>query len=110
VSIRLKATSGQHLVQAFADAANNLRAKTTIYWISSYSEVKGNEQADSLAKEAAIGKASKWAFLLSLLQKKLPTSTSATKQKHHEDLKRQWQVAWMQFFLYGCSYNGSQVD
>ena len=95
VSIRPKATSGQHLVQAFADAADNLRAKTTIRWISSHSEVKGNEQADSLAKEAAIGKASRRASLPPLLQKKLPTSASATKQEHHEGLKRQWRAAWM---------------
>jgi len=40
-----------------------------IRWISSYSEVKGNEHADELAKEAALGRASRCTDLPSVLQR-----------------------------------------
>ena len=76
VAVKTGAWSGQHLVWAFADMLDNLRAKVTIQWISSHSEVKGNEETNRLAKEAAAGKASRQEDLPPLLCKTLPTSAS----------------------------------
>jgi ribonuclease HI len=47
--------SGQHLIHSIITAANGLPCNLTIRWISSHSEVKGNEAADKLAKTAARG-------------------------------------------------------
>ena len=94
-SVRPKASSGQYLVQALTNMANNLSAKVTLWWISSHSEVKGNEHADELAKEAALGRVSSRADLPPLLRKKLPTSASAIKQEHTEELKRHWHSLWL---------------
>ena len=90
-----KPTSGQYLIHAFSQVANNTKTKLRICWISSHSEVKGNELADSLAKEAAAGKASCCADLLPLLRKLLPASASATKQEHFAHLNRKWKSAWL---------------
>ena len=72
---------------AFADMLNNSRAKVTMRWISSHSEVKGKEQVAKLAKEAAAGRLED---LRTLLCKTLPSSTSATKQEYTERLKTNW--------------------
>jgi ribonuclease HI len=90
-----KATSGQYLVQEFIDAASEVHAKVTVKWISSHSEVKGNEEADKLAKEAANGRASRREDLPPLLRKRLPTSASATRQEYHSLLTRKWKATWL---------------
>ena len=94
-AVKTGAWSGQHLVRAFADMLDNSRAKVTIRWISSHSEVKGNEEADKLAKEAAAGKASRREDLPPLLRKTLPTSASATKQEYAKQLKTKWKDMWL---------------
>ena len=81
-----QASPGQYLVQAFANMIENPKAKVTFRWISSHGEVKGNETADELAKEAASGRAS----TRDKPQRKLPTSASAAGQEHLEELKRHW--------------------
>ena len=95
IMVAPKVLSGQYLVQAFADMADNLTAKITVQWISSHSDVKGNEQADKLAKEAAKGKASRCMDLPPILHIKLPNSTSATKEHHLEQLKSRWKLTWL---------------
>ena len=47
-----KTTSGQYLINSVITAANELPCKLTVRWISSHSEVRGNEAVDRLAKEA----------------------------------------------------------
>ena len=59
-----------------------------------YSNVRGNEQADKLAKEAAEKRASQRADLPVRLQKKLPAGTSACKRDYLEELKRRWVTEW----------------
>jgi ribonuclease HI len=51
----IKSTSGQHLLQALRQASNGSGSKLSIKWISSHSKVKGNEEVDRMAKEAAAG-------------------------------------------------------
>jgi hypothetical protein len=81
-------------VLAFIQAADNTKAKLTIRWISSHSDVKGNEHADKLAKEAADGKTSPHEQLPPTLGEALPASASATKQEHLAHLKRKWKATW----------------
>jgi ribonuclease HI len=50
-----KTKAGQYLINSTVTAANGLPCNLTIRWISSHSEVRGNEAADKLAKEAAQG-------------------------------------------------------
>jgi len=57
-AMRPKATPGQYLMQNLNNEANNSQAKIVLKWISGHSNVRGNEKADKLAKEAALGQAS----------------------------------------------------
>ena len=89
-----KANSGQYLLNETSFMANELPCKLTIRWISSHSEVKGNEAADKLAKEAAGGRSSSSADLPHLLRSSLPISASATKQEYNVELNKKWQAIW----------------
>ena len=89
-----KVAPGQHLVLAFTQAADNTKAKLMIWWISSHSNVKGNEYADKPAKEAAEGKTSPHKQLPPTLGEALPASTSAIKQEHLTHLKHKWKSTW----------------
>ena len=86
--------SGQYLLNAVRTAANTVGCNLTIRWISGHSEVKGNEDVDWLAKEAAEGRSSASVNLPHLLRTPLPASASATKQKFTTNLKKQWSLAW----------------
>ena len=86
--------SGQYLLNAARTAANAVGCNLTIRWISGHSEVKGNEDVDRLAKEAAEGRSSASVNLPHLLRTPLPASASATKQKFTTNLKKQWSLAW----------------
>jgi hypothetical protein len=90
----LKPAPGQYLVKEAREAANSFRFSLKIGWISGHSKVKGNEEADKLAKEAAEGNASRRQDLPPLLQKELPLSSSAIKQDQHEKLMRKWRTEW----------------
>ncbi len=58
-----------------------------IHWISGHSKVKGNEEADELAKKASTEHISSGAADLPLkLCKPLLISVSAEKQRYHEEL------------------------
>ena len=57
-TIRPKAAPGQRLVQKFLRAVEASTASIRLVWISGHSDVRGNEQADKLAKEAAERRAS----------------------------------------------------
>jgi len=50
---------------------------------------------DSLAKEAAAGKASHHTDISPLLRKTLPVSMSAAKQEHLAYLNCKWKSAWL---------------
>jgi ribonuclease HI/endonuclease/exonuclease/phosphatase family metal-dependent hydrolase len=89
-----KPTSGQHLINTALTSANQLPCNLTIRWISSHSEVKGNEAADKIAKAAAQGRSSRSTDLPHLLRSPLPTSASATKQEFTARLKRLWIKIW----------------
>jgi hypothetical protein len=75
-------------------AANGLPCKITFRWISSHSEVKGNEEADTLAKAAAQGRSSRKEELPHLLRAPLPVSISAAKQKFQATLNKRWAKIW----------------
>ena len=64
-----------------------------LIWISGHSDVRGNEQAERLAKEAAEGRASGQAKLLAILWK-LPTGVSACKREYLEKMKSRWLSEW----------------
>ena len=89
-----KSNSGQYLINETSFMANDLPCKLTIRWISSHSEVKGNEAADKLAKEAAAGRSSSTAELPHLLRSPLPISASAIKQEFNAELNGKWQTIW----------------
>jgi ribonuclease HI len=90
----VKPASGQHLTRALVTAANDLPCKLVVKWISSHSEVKGNEEADKLAKDAARGRSSRTIDLPHLLRTPLPDSASATKQAFVDGLKKRWLTVW----------------
>lgn len=91
---RPKAAPGQYLIQEFLKAVANSPASIRLVWISGHSDVRGNKQADKLAKEAAERRASERADLPAHLQKKLPVGTSACKRDYLEELKRRWLMEW----------------
>jgi len=86
--------SGQHLIHSIITAANGLPCNLTIRWISSHSEVRGNEAADKLAKTAAQGRSTRREELPHLLRSPLPVSVSAAKQKFQAILNRSWLKLW----------------
>jgi hypothetical protein len=86
--------SGQHLIHSIITAANGLPCNLTIRWISSHSEVKGNEAADKLAKTAARGRSNRRDELPHVLWSPLPISVSAAKQKFQANLNRRWLKLW----------------
>ena len=90
-----KPTSGQHLINAIRLAANAIPSRLAIKWISSHSEVKGNEAADKLAKAAAQGRSSRTVDLPHILRTPLPASASATKQNYHAKLNKLWIKSWL---------------
>jgi ribonuclease HI len=88
------AKSGQYLVHQLNLLANALTCKLGIKWISSHSEVKGNEKADSLAKKAATGRSSRRTDLPPTFRSTLPDSASASKQDYLAKLKGKWSTKW----------------
>ena len=65
-----------------------------IKWISSHSEIKGNEEADKLAKDTATGRLSRAIDFLDILRCPLPISASATRQEFHASLNKKWLAKW----------------
>jgi ribonuclease HI len=95
ISRRPKAAPGQYLLQEFANKVNSSRAKIRVKWISGHSDVRGNEKADKLAKEAADGKASRRTDQPPFLRRTLPTSVSANKCMYLKHLKSCWKTMWL---------------
>jgi len=89
-----KAVPGQYLLKHLNKAANELRAKLEIKWISGHSEVRGNERADKLAKEAAEGRASRRDDLPPILRGTLLISASSKNREHLAHLRRKWGRSW----------------
>jgi hypothetical protein len=75
-----KAASGQHLVSMLRSAIKGSGCRLTIRWISGHSKVKGNEEADRIAKNAADRRSSTRVDLPHILRRPLPTSAIALKQ------------------------------
>jgi ribonuclease HI len=90
----IKSTSGQYLLHELRQAANSSSSKLSIRWISSHSNVKGNEDVDKMAKDAAAGRSSAMSSLPHILRHPLPTSTSALKQDFKDRLKTKWAAMW----------------
>ncbi len=90
-----KAKSGQHLLEEVTRIAEDTRCDLMIHWISGHSKVKGNEEADELAKKASTEHISSGATDLPLkLHKPLLMSVSAEKQRYHEELMRECTKSW----------------
>ena len=87
-------TAGQHLIQSLLQAANDTSCSLSIKWISSHSEVTGNERADRLAKKAAEGQSSATLTLPHILRTPLPRSASAIKQAYNAQLRKTWSEKW----------------
>ena len=85
-----KPSSGQHLITVIRLEANATLSRLAIKWISSHSEVKGNEAADKLTKAAAQGQSSRMVDLPHILRTPLLASASATKQSYHAKLNKLW--------------------
>ena len=81
-----KTLAGQHLLNTLIAATNRVGCELTFKWISGHSKVKGNEDVDKLAKEAAAGRSSTMAQLPHILQSPLPISVSAIKQNYMSKL------------------------
>jgi ribonuclease HI/endonuclease/exonuclease/phosphatase family metal-dependent hydrolase len=92
--LKPKATPGQYLLNILRSAANRVACNLTIRWISGHSKVKGNEEVDKLAKDAAAGRSSATVRLPHVLRNPLPTSASAVKQAFNSDLKQKWMTRW----------------
>ena len=88
------AKSGQYLLDALRSAANRVACNLTMKWISSHSKVRGNEEVNKLAKEAAAGRGSASDSLPHMLRRPLPTSASAMKQAFLSSLKSKWSKRW----------------
>ena len=82
------------MITAVRHAAATTPCNLSIRWISSHSEVKGNEAADKLVKAAAQGCSSRSTDLPHILRSPLPTSALATKQNYHAKLNRLWATLW----------------
>jgi len=93
-TIRRATGSGHYLIKAFCLAADSLQGHLQINWISSHSEVTGNEKADELAKQAALGQSSPPQELPPILRQPLPLSTTAEKQAYVKELDSMWQEQW----------------
>ena len=93
-AITMKASSGQHLLNSIRLAANDSGSSLTLRWISSHSNVKGNEAVDKLAKNAAEGRSSTLDHLPHLLRGPLPISASALKQEFNTKIKAKWLEMW----------------
>jgi ribonuclease HI len=89
-----KSTPAQYILNALRISAHNIGCNLSIKWISSHSKVKGNEDVDQKAKEAAEGRSSASANLPHLLRSPLPTSASALKQAYNAKIKRKWLAIW----------------
>ena len=89
-----KATSGQYLLSALRSAIEGTGCRLTIRWISAHSKVKGNEEADRVAKNAAEGRSSARVDLPQILRSPLPMSASALKQDYMQELKSTWADMW----------------
>jgi ribonuclease HI len=87
-------SSGQHLIRSLKTAANGLPCNVTFRWISSHSEVRGNEAADRLAKAASLGRSTRREDLPHLLRSPLPVSISAAKQEFQAQVNRRWAKIW----------------
>ena len=89
-----KSTPGQYLLNNLRLALNGTGCRLSIKWISGHSKVRGNEEADRLAKEAAAGRSSPMADLPYVLRSPLPVSASALKQDFNSRLKERWKALW----------------
>ena len=89
-----KSTSGQHVLCSLRAAIEGLGCNLAIKWISGHSKVKGNEEADRLAKDASAGRSSARANLPPVLRRTIPTSASALKQSFMKKMKIKWAGLW----------------
>ena len=89
-----KATSGQHVLCSLRAAIEGTGCILVIKWISGHRKVKGNEEADKLAKDAAAGHSSARVDLPPILRRLLPTSASAFKQEFMKRMKIKWVGLW----------------
>jgi ribonuclease HI len=89
-----KLTPGQHLLNNLRLALNGTGCRLLIKWILGHSKVRGNEEVDRLAKEAAAERSSPMVNLPHVLRTPLPVSASALKQDFNSSLKEQWKAVW----------------
>ena len=94
-----KQGSGKYIVDEFhkqidALMKRNRDVKITIRWSPGHEGIKGNEEADEVAKEAAAGTSNVGKTLPPFMRKALPLSKSALKQEFNKKLKSAAQEAW----------------
>ena len=89
-----KASPGQYLIDHLRLMANTTGCRLTFRWISGHSKVKGNEDVDKLAKDAADGHSNRREDLPHILRTQLPRSASALKQEFNTKIKAKWAETW----------------
>jgi len=88
------AGSGHYLVDTFWTAADNTPGPLQVNWILGHSDVRGNERADELAKQAVQGHSSPEADLPPFLCRTLLHSATTEKQAYTSEVNTMWLEQW----------------
>jgi hypothetical protein len=93
--------SGQHLsaevlktAKQLSKSRGNANYKLTFRWSAGHIRIKGNKDADKIAKEAADRNSSAGEDLPTYLRKQIKHSLSAMRQACNEEHKTRWKKVW----------------
>lgn len=91
---RWTTSSGRYLINALHSVTDNMCSPLKVNWIPEHSKIKGNVEADELAKLAASGQSSPAMDLPLILHNHLPYSADAEKQTYLQEIKAMWMEQW----------------
>jgi len=106
----IKPQPGQYILSQAYDTANRITTckhglrhckHLKVAWILGHDNTPGNEEADSLAKDAVNGKCSERGSLPQFIcASKLPCSMSATQKAYREEIAAKWSSWWRALLRY----------